>query len=234
MFLYVMKSQKFVFLNFWVSCSCEECKTCFFTYHRTQEYMYAHQETVPEEAKACILGNYFSKAFRETLRYTAFHFHHPPHADHVLLLLLTFALQFGSSLCHCVLCSAHMVSARAREMVAQGSAFDVADAVADPQLGTTYKARAIKVKSGPLAVSCLLLGSFATFVEWPIHHYGFKGSASSSCAAIIITITMRLLCYHHHHHHENNLLLPFVCASCLFINMCFCFEWGGAIRFKIH
>ena len=154
------------------------------------------------------------------MRQTIFHFQHPHHADHVLLLL-TFALQFGSSLCHCVLCSASMASARAREMVAQGSAFDVPDAVADPQLGTIYKARVSSVKSGPLAASCLLLGSFATFVECPIHRYGFKGSASSSCAAIIITIAMRLLCYHHHHHHENNLLLPFARASCLFINMRF-------------
>ena len=101
--------------------------------------MYAHQGTFSEEVKACILGNYLFKAFRAKLRYTAFHFHRPHHADHVLLL--TFALQFGSSLCHCALCSASMASARAREMVAQGSAFDVPDAVADPQLGTTYKAR---------------------------------------------------------------------------------------------
>ena len=76
------------------------------------------------------------------------------------------------------------------------------------------------MNSGPSA-SCLLLGSFATFVQCPIHHYGFKGSASSSCAAIMITITMRLLCYRHRHHHENSLLLPFACASWLFINMCF-------------
>ena len=84
--------------------------------------MYAHQGTFPKDAKA----------FRAKLRYTTFHFHRPHHADHVLLL--TFALQFGSSLCHCVLCSASMASARAREMVQQGSAFDVPDAVADPQL----------------------------------------------------------------------------------------------------
>ena len=37
----------------------------------------------------------------------------------------------------------------------------------------------------------------------------------------MITITMRLLCYRHRHHHENSLLLPFACASWLFINMCF-------------
>ena len=76
------------------------------------------------------------------------------------------------------------------------------------------------MKSGPLAASCLLLGSFATSVECPIHHYGFNGFASSSCAAII-TITIRLLCYHHHHHHENNLLLPFACASCLSLTCVF-------------
>ena len=61
MFLYEMKSQEFldnclVFLLVLVSCSCEECKTCFFTYYRTQEHMYAHPGTFSKEAKAFILG----------------------------------------------------------------------------------------------------------------------------------------------------------------------------------
>ena len=63
MFLYEMNSQEFldnclVFLLVLVSCSCEECKTCFFTYYRTQEHMYAHPGTFSKEAKAFILGNY--------------------------------------------------------------------------------------------------------------------------------------------------------------------------------
>ena len=61
MFLYEMNSQEFldnclVFLLVLVSCSCEECKTCFFTYYRTQEHMYAHPGTFSKEAKAFILG----------------------------------------------------------------------------------------------------------------------------------------------------------------------------------
>ena len=141
-FVWDEKSQEFldnclVLLRVLVSCS---CKTYFFTYCRTREHMYAHPGTFSKEANAFVLGNYFLKAFRATLRWTTFHFHHPHHADHVLLLL-TFALQFGSSLCHCALCSASMASARAKEMAAQGSAFDVPDVVADPQRGTRYKAR---------------------------------------------------------------------------------------------
>ena len=74
MFLYEMNSQEFldnclVFLFVLVSCSCEECKMCFFTYYKTQEHVYAHPGTFSEEAKAFILGILFcSKAFRTTLR----------------------------------------------------------------------------------------------------------------------------------------------------------------------
>ena len=123
-----------------------------------------------------------------------------------MLLLLIFALQFGSSLCHCALCSASMASARAREMVAQGSAFDVANAVADPQLGTTYKARVpsqwnLAPWQPPACywdlLPLLLNGQSTIMILKVLLHPAVLPSSSLlpwDCFATIITITMRIIC----------------------------------------